>query len=118
MKDTVEKIKSFSFCDGQIESVYLDGDSAVLCFQNWQEEKYEFIFRDVVYFKCYNFGCDITEVQIVNQSKEIDEAVEMIKSAGGKAEGYNNFSFYQINFEDCCDIGCVIIFLDVEINKL
>lgn len=118
MSNVTDIISKFDFCDGQIESVFLDGDIAELCFNSWKEKKYKFIFKDVVYFKCYNFGLDVSEVEIVNQTQEINEAVEEIKSGGGKAEGYNDFNFYQINFEGCYGPDCIIIFLDLEMEEL
>lgn len=118
MNSITEKIERFSFCDGQINSVSLDGDAAVLYFRSWQEKKYKFIFNNVAFFKCYEFGDDICEVHILTQSKEIDEAIDIIKSAGGKPEGYNNFSFYQINFEGCSGLQCIVIFLNIDIKEL
>jgi hypothetical protein len=111
-------IENFDFCDGQIESVFLDGDTAELCFNSWKEKKYKFIFKEVVYCKCYNFGFDVSEVELVNQTEEMKEAIEVIKSGGGKAEGYNDFNFYQINFEGCYGPNCKIIFLGLEIKEL
>ena len=85
MNNSTEIIDKFDFCDGQIESVSLNGESAILNFCNWKEEKYAFIFKNVVYLKCYEFGCDITGVRILNQSQEINEAVEIIKESGGRS---------------------------------
>ncbi len=99
-----EQLGRIDFCDGQIERVELVSGEATIVIRNWQEHILRFRFKGVVYFKSFEFGGDISEVQIAEDAEEIKEAIH-VEQDGGGIEAYPNL--IQVTF--ICDAPVMIV---------
>ncbi len=96
MNNIREQLEGIDFSDGRIERVELVSGEVLIVFKNWQERILRLRFKGVVYFKSFEFGSDDTEVQIVNDTEEIKEAIRVIEQDGGSIKAYPNL--LQITF--------------------
>ena len=84
------KLGEISFSDGHIEQVQLTGGEALVVFRDWHEHIWHLRFQGVVSFQCYEFGGDVSEVQISSDASAIRDAVAVIEQNGGSRAGYSD----------------------------
>jgi hypothetical protein len=91
-----EQFKYISFADAEILSVILDGSEVDLLLKDWRERRIHLRFDEVALFKSYEFGGDVYEYQILYESPEIEEAIQVIRLNHGIVSnddhGYVHFS--------------------------
>ena len=82
-----------------IEAVELKNGVAVVTLSNLQKwsfgrasdsETLRLRFGGVVYFKSFEFGGDLSEICLSNNTDEIREAIKVIENDGGSVAGYPN----------------------------
>ena len=84
-----------------IEAIELKNGVAIVTLSNLQRraqlfgkasrsETLHLNFSGVVFFKSFEFGGDLSEIRLSDESDEIREAIHVIENDGGTAAGYPN----------------------------
>jgi hypothetical protein len=83
-----EQMKGISFSDAQIQHVDLINGEVLVTIHEWQQKTLRFRFKGVVYFKSFEFGNNLSDIHVSDDTEEIKEAMRVIINDGGSAEGY------------------------------
>ena len=83
-----DKLAQVSFSDGSIEQINLIGDEAQVTFRDWREQVWSLRFQGVIFFQSYEFGGDVSEVQVSNEMTALAGVIAAIERNGGDRAGY------------------------------
>src|SRR4028118_561128 len=85
-----KQMKRISFSDAQIQHVDIKNGEVLVTIYTWQQKILRFRFNGVVYFKSFEFGSNLSDVHVSDDTEEIKEAMRVVINDGGSAEGYPN----------------------------
>ncbi|HEX8466137.1 MAG TPA: hypothetical protein VF627_16105 [Abditibacterium sp.] len=88
LKQIQQQIEHINFEDAQIKHAEVKNGEVLVTVENWQTKLFRFRFKGVVYFKSFEFGSDLSKLQLSDDTEEIREAMRVIINDGGSIEGY------------------------------
>jgi hypothetical protein len=74
MENSLKQFTRIDLNDGQIQSIELIDNGALVLFKNWKEELIRFHFRGVHLFKAVIFGGDLGSIELREDTEQIKEA--------------------------------------------
>ena len=101
--------------DATIKSAELKSDEAIVKVETWELKALILRFTGVVYFKSFEFGGNLSEIRLEENSDEIREAVLAIERAGGRAKGYPNLVQLSLVSDD--DPLMIVVFQTLEVQS-
>ena len=113
IKHISQGLNCIDFNDARIQGVEISNGKALILLQDWREKTIRLRFSGVVYFKAFEFGSDLSQVVVNDDTEEIKEALRVILHDGGHAEGYPDL--VQVSFLSNAPI--MIVIFDKFVNE-
>ncbi|HEY0074645.1 MAG TPA: hypothetical protein VGB77_11120 [Abditibacteriaceae bacterium] len=108
-----EQLEGISFPDAEIVSAFLEAQEAHVVIKDWRERRINLRFGGVVLFKSFGFGGGIFSHLMLTESKEIDEAIEVIKQDYGSVP--EEHGLVHLSFADDAPL-LVVVFSSLQIE--
>ena len=114
MTNPGQTLRDFSFSDGQYLAHFMDSESCVMEYRNWQEQLFRFAFSGVAFVRAYGGSASLCSATVATDSELIDDARRVLGRDWGTSGGPKDIPLVELTISDDVPLFS-IVFSDVRI---